>query len=100
MVIIKCINPKSLSECRFNAYIISNGQIKNNQSVNGEINLNLKPGVYKVIIYNQIKVIFYNGEDLIIPFVFPMCIEKKIMLFDKNYQGLKIQRGKIIFNGL
>ena len=70
---------------------------------NGSLDLNLCPGIYKVAICNMTVVFLYRGVDLEIPFVF-VCQRKNnlrvIHLFDKFYNGLKIERGEIIFNGL
>lgn len=74
----------------------------NNKCINTNSNsicIRVDPGVYRISVLNQTQVVLYNGCNLTIPFYFNCQNNIRVIrLTDRYYEGLKIEKGEIIFN--
>ena len=98
MIKIICFNTNSISPCNFIANI--SGEIYKSKNQNIQLKA-VKNKCYKINVYNEQKVIYYTGQDILVTFVFNCYNYKRVILLtDKNYQGLPIKKGEIKLNGI
>lgn len=91
MLIIKIYNLNDI-----NIYI-NNDCYKTN---NGKLILNVKPGIYKILILNTMYIVLYKDKTIIISFTYNIFNNiRTIHLLDKYY-NLLIGKGVIYLNGL
>lgn len=67
----------------------------------GILCLDVKPGIYRIRVLNNIVTCLYKSGLVVIPFIMDFNTHIKVIrLFDINYQGLLIEKGEIVLNGL
>lgn len=83
--------------CDVNVYV--NGMCY--KSKYGLLDIDVKPGVYRICVLNYVVIVLYKTGLVIIPFVIDFNTDFRVIrLFDNNYQGLLIEKGEIDLNGL
>ena len=94
MIIIKCFYGNSLSYVNFFCRI-NNRVFKSN---NGVIYFSAcKNKVYKIYVFNECRIVYYTGKTFVVTFVFnkKTLMKKIVYLTDRNYSGLKIEKGEL-----
>ena len=94
MIIIKCLNIDSLDILNYYCFINNKKYKSNNGIIKFSACLNK---IYKIIIFNQVKVVYYTGKIITVTFVFKTKKEKRkrFKLTDRFYSGLKIEKGEL-----